>query len=200
MTIQPEEGRRQARDFPNERYACIVADPPWDYRERFRRGAAGFGHGANGYSQTGTRPPYETMRLTAIAALPVATIAAENAHLYLWTTNAFMAEAHSVVAAWGFRPITLLTWRKVNRQGVAARNGMGHYFRSSTEHAIFAVRGSLPPLVRNMATIFDAPKLAHSEKPEEFYEIVRAVSPEPRIDLFNRREIDGFDGWGVEAP
>ena len=38
----------------------------------------------------------------------------------------------------------------------------------------------------------------HSSKPEEFYELVREMSPEPRIDIFARRNINGFDSWGDE--
>jgi N6-adenosine-specific RNA methylase IME4 len=37
----------------------------------------------------------------------------DSAHLYLWTTNAFLCEAHDVARAWGFNPKTLLTWGKV---------------------------------------------------------------------------------------
>ena len=179
-------------------YQTIVADPPWDYAERFRRGASGFGHGASGFSKSGTRPPYPTMRLAAIEALPVEAMAARDSHLWLWTTNAFMEEAHRVARGWGFRPISILTWRKVNGDGTVSKGGMGYYLRSATEHVIFAVRGSLPPCERNAITVFDAPRLPHSTKPDEFYRIVERLSPAPRVDVFARRTRLGWDAIGDE--
>ena len=38
----------------------------------------------------------------------------------------------------------------------------------------------------------------HSRKPDEFYDLVREVSPGPRIDVFSREKREGFDQWGNE--
>ena len=42
------------------------------------------------------------MTLEEIKALPVAEIAAEPSHLYLWVPNALLAEGLAVMEAWGF--------------------------------------------------------------------------------------------------
>lgn len=39
----------------------------------------------------------------------------------------------------------------------------------------------------------------HSEKPEAFQDVVEQISPEPRIELFARRQRIGWDSWGNEC-
>lgn len=106
-------------------YRTIVADPPWDY------GAMG----TPWYS--GSQPSYELMPVSQIKALPVREIAASAAHLYVWAVLPLMAEAFDVVRAWGFRPVTVVTWCK---PGV----GLGAGWRGNTEHMIVARRGTPP--------------------------------------------------------
>jgi N6-adenosine-specific RNA methylase IME4 len=45
---------------------------------------------------------------------------------------------------------------------------------------------------------FAAKVREHSRKPDEFYDLVREVSPEPRIDMFGREKHEGFAIWGNE--
>jgi N6-adenosine-specific RNA methylase IME4 len=103
-------------------YGTIVADPPWGYENRT----------PPWYS--GSKPTYSLMSLDAIKAMPVGTLAAPDAHLYLWAVLPMMPEAYEVVHAWGFRADTLLTWCK---PGV----GLGAGWRGNTEHLIVARRG-----------------------------------------------------------
>jgi N6-adenosine-specific RNA methylase IME4 len=71
-----------------------------------------------------------------------------------------------------------LATKPSNRATVSATHR--NYFRNSTEHVLFGVRGHLRTRVDNIPTHFEAPRLEHSEKPERFYEIVRAASyPSP---------------------
>jgi N6-adenosine-specific RNA methylase IME4 len=157
-------------------YSTIVADPPWR-----------FGSAA---TKADARKHYSTMQLADIAALPVADIAAESAHLWLWAVNGLMEEAHQVARAWGFRPTTILTWCK-------RQPGVGYYLRNNTEHAIFATRGKpMVPEVKPLASWFVWSRGHHSSKPVAFFEVVEQVSPGPYVELFSRDPQLGWDSWG----
>jgi N6-adenosine-specific RNA methylase IME4 len=125
--------------------------------------------------------------------------ATDDAHLYLWTTNAFMREAHVIVDAWGFDVKTICTWVKMSNEGRPSMK-TGYYFRGATEHFLFGVRGSLR--LRDGATLPTAylwPRAAHSVKPEAFYDLVEQASPGPYLELFARRNRLGWDTWGNEC-
>jgi N6-adenosine-specific RNA methylase IME4 len=70
-------------------FGTIYADPPWRYDNTAARGAA-----AKHYDGT--------MTVNEISALPVDRLAAADAHLYLWVTNAFLFESMKILDAWGF--------------------------------------------------------------------------------------------------
>lgn len=78
------------------------------------------------------------MTLEEISALPVASLAPNHAHLYLWTTNRYLRFSYGVAEAWGFKPSQTLVWCKKPR-GI----GPGGTFSNSTEFVIYARRGSL---------------------------------------------------------
>lgn len=154
------------------KYRTIVVDPPWLYEDKLSMGS---GPPVRG----GAAAHYGCLTMADMLRLPVADIAAPDAHLYLWTTNAFLVEAHELAAAWGFRPRTMLTW-------VKTQIGMGHYFRNNTEHVLFCVRGRLPLLRKDIPTAFTAPRGRHSAKPQAFFDLVESASPGPFIEIFGR--------------
>jgi N6-adenosine-specific RNA methylase IME4 len=89
------------------------------------------------------------------------------------------------MAKWGFRHNTVLTWAK-------PKFGLGTHFRGQTEHVIFGIRGSLAARSNSISTLFEAPAGKHSEKPEKFYEVVRAASYPPYGEAFQREARPGF--------
>lgn len=171
-------------------YRTIVADPPW-------KQPSGGPSSGPGFAVAGGRPstlPYPTLSLDAIKTLPVVDLAAPNAHLYLWVTNAYVEHGYDVVRSWGFRPFTLLTWCKAPR-GI----GLGGTFTQTTEHVLYARRGKLRSQARTDRTWWEWKRGEHSSKPEAFMDIVEWISPGPRVELFSRRARLGWDVFGNES-
>ena len=165
-------------------YATIVADPPWRFRAP---GASPKGDATRHYS---------TLSIPELCSLEVASLATENAHLWLWALNGMMEEAHQVVRAWGFSALTMVTWCKPGP-------GVGYYLRNNTEHAILASRGRpMTPEHVPLSTWYQWPRTQHSVKPAGFLDLVEQVSPGPYVELFARQGRLGWDTWGlgVETP
>jgi N6-adenosine-specific RNA methylase IME4 len=153
------------------KFRTIVIDPAWEYDWLSIAGRA--------------KPGYAMQSLDRLRDLDVAAWADDEVgcHLYCWTTNNFNCEANKLVEQWGFQHRTLITWEK------PPPFGLGSYFRNSTEHVLFATRGETTtrPAAASIPTHFVAPRGEHSEKPEKFYEIVRAASYPPYGEA-NQRE------------
>lgn len=172
--------------MPHGGYRTIVADPPWPVRQPPKEWKTG----------TANAPlPYRKMTVEEIAAMPVKRLAAESAHIYIWTVNRYIRETYDVMAAWGFTPAMMLTWCKTP-MGI----GPGRQYASTTEFVLFGWCG---PQEREPKRIernwWNWPRGKHSEKPEAFQDIVEQVSPAPRLELFARRKRLGWQGWGNEA-
>ena len=161
--------------IPDGIYTTIEADPPW-------------------YIPSGDKGPgyqYPMMDTADICAVKHRFKTTDNAHLYLWATNTHLDDALEVCKAWGFTYRTIITWVK---PGI----GLGHHFRTSTEHIIFGVKGKLDTLVNDQRTHFEAPRGRHSEKPDLAYDIIERCSPGPYLRLFARDQREGWVSWGNE--
>lgn len=182
--------------FPDKKYKTIYADPPW-----LEVGGGKIKRGADAH--------YSLMKTKEIMALPVANLADENCHLYLWTTNNFLPDALKVMEAWGFTYKTKITWIKanINEDGsfTFQNAGLGQYFRGRDEVCLFGVKGNLPYKLNENGkrmqgfTAFVAPREEHSKKPQKMRDMIEVVSYEPYIELFARQEIEGWDCWGNEV-
>jgi N6-adenosine-specific RNA methylase IME4 len=172
-------------------FKTILADPPWPYHSNFVEKIGD-------EFRTTVRPQYPLMTIEDIKALPVAALADDNAHRYLWTTNSFMIEAHEVARAWGFEPKTILTWVKIKADSTPSMS-VGYWYRSATEHILFCVRGQLKLAGPCQPTAFLLPRLPHSVKPDFFYDLIEEQNPAPRLEMFARRDGAGWDRWGNEV-
>ncbi len=188
-------------DLIAARFRTILADPPWPYHSPkavVGNAGRGFQNGrATIVTQVDVLAHYNVTSVEEIKALPVARHVEHNAHLYLWTTNSFMVEAHEVARAWGFEPKTIITWVKTQKND-PTRPCMrtGYWYRSATEHILFAVRGSLRLRGPASPTAVLSRCLPHSVKPQWCYELIEQQSAGPYLELFARRKRAGWDAWG----
>lgn len=170
-----------------KKYGVIYADPPWRYDMSKGRGVAD-NH-------------YPTMSLPEICALPVAELADKDCALFLWATFPKLKEALQVIEAWGFRYKTLaFLWLKQNRKADTWFYGMGFWTRSNAEVCLMATKGRPQRQSAGIHQFVISRVEQHSKKPDEVRDkIVKLVGDVPRVELFARQKVAGWDAWGNEV-
>ena len=172
------------------KYKTMLADPPWEQKMT---------RGYNRRPNQKRHLDYPTMTVDEIKALPIAPFAADGCHLWLWVTNSFLPAGIEVMKQWGFKYFLPITWVKPS--------GIGFWFIHLTQHLLFGYKSPLQLKERFKPNVIYArpPQNKHSRKPEESYQLIEAVSFEPRLELF-AREYDplwpkrpGWSSWGNEV-
>lgn len=179
------------------RYSILYADPPWSYSDK---AIAGNGRWA------GAENHYPCMDLGAICALEmegrtVSEFAADDAVLFLWATFPMLPSAMAVIAAWGFEYKTAaFVWIKKYADGSPAL-GLGNYTRQNAEVCLLAKRGKgVERKSASISSVIESPRMEHSRKPGVVRDrIIELLGDLPRIELFGREKIEGWDVWGNEA-
>jgi N6-adenosine-specific RNA methylase IME4 len=191
-TMGMDAARSLVAKAAGTRFGAILADPPWQFQNK-----------------TGKIAPehrrlsrYATLTLDDIKQLPVAQVAGDVAHLYLWVPNALLPEGLAVMQAWGFHYKSNLVWHKVRKDGGSDGRGVGFYFRNVTELVLFGVRGRNARTLaagRRQVNYLSSRKREHSRKPDEIYPLIEACSPGPHLELFARGVREGWTTWGHQA-
>lgn len=173
------------------RYSIIYADPPWFYNARNNPSTTKFGFGAPGH--------YPTMKIEEICSLDIESISQKNCALFLWTTMPRIKDALKVIEAWGFTYKTMgFTWIKVNKD-MTPFFGIGYYTKSNAELCLLGVKGKMKPISNSISQIIIERRGKHSAKPPEVRDrIVELFGDIPRVELFAREEVEGWDAWGDE--
>lgn len=168
-------------ELPEGQYRTVVIDPPWPMKKierEVRPNQAGF--------------DYPTMSIEEISAMDIPL--ADDAFVFLWTTQKFLPSAFQILQAWELTYRFTMVWHK---------NGGIQPYNCAQFNCEFILVGSKGnPIFTDLKafnTAFNAPRQEHSVKPDAFYELVDRVTQKPRLDMFSRREIDGFEVWGNEV-
>ena len=168
------------------RFSTVVIDPPWSLNPigLVREGKTNY-----------DALSYKTMSVEEIKALPIKSVCAEDSIIFCWTINKYLPYTFSVIESWGCKYSFTMTW--VKNGGI--QTPVTPQFNS--EWIVVGRFGKLK--FKETKAFFTAnfwARSGHSEKPEGFYDLLRRVTPSPRIDIFGRRLIPGFVSWGDEAP
>jgi N6-adenosine-specific RNA methylase IME4 len=183
-----------------KKYQIIYADPPWSYRNKTLPG------------KRSVINKYALMTLIDICKLPIKHICADNCILFLWVTMPKLNECFEVIKAWGFKYKTCaFVWIKSNKRenhnqykfmdvGIDDFMGMGRWTRANAELCLLATRGQPKKINANVKQIIYSPIRKHSQKPDEVRDrIIQLCGNLPRVELFAREKIKGWDVWGNEV-
>lgn len=177
----PTEGRivGDLSELSGEKFGCIYSDPPWKYGNQATRAA--------------TSDHYRTLSVDELCNWPLSDYAADDAHLHLWTTNAFLPDAFRVIAAWGFEYRSCFVW-------VKTQMGIGNYWRVSHEFLLLGIRGNAKRFHnRSLMSWAEFERGKHSSKPEEVRGFIEAASLGPYLELFGRKSVAGWTVLGNQV-
>ena len=176
-------------ELPAGPFACILADPPWAFKTF---------SGRHGTPHRGEHDHYVTTATSDLCEIPVASVAAKDAALFMWVVDSHLPDALALGRAWGFEFKTCaFVWVKSRRGGWAVP-GMGYWTRKQTEQCWLFTRGSPKRLSKGVEQIIHCPRGAHSAKPDAQYDAIEALVGGPRLELFARSRRPGWEAWGNE--
>ncbi len=183
------------KPFPNKKYQIIYADPPWHYVQS----------GSTKNSRGMAKWHYTTMRTEDICRLPVRDISTDDSICFLWATFPNITQAVAVMYAWGFVYKTAaFVWVKKNQKKNTNFWGMGAYTRANAEACLIGIsrgtKASQCVKSHKVHQIIEAPVEYHSKKPDVVREkIIELLGDIPRIELFAREKVPGWDSWGKQV-
>ncbi len=176
------------------KYQTILLDPPWPYDRTSGQGVA--------------EKQYSLMTWADLHALgpKIATVAAPDCAILMWTTAPLLMETVEMVKAWPFRYKTkAFCWVKTTRNG-AIFFGVGSYTASNTEDVWLLSNGVPQRLNKDVSQVVPtyggdgvvAPMGRHSRKPEDVQDRIERLFPGPYLEIFARRRRTGWTCIGNE--
>jgi len=182
--------------LPQRHYRAILADPPWRFEH----------WGEQPEDTRDVAKHYPVLALSDIKAFPVGNLAAPDCTLFLWATSPCLAHALDVIAAWGFVYKTIgFSWIKAHagqlemfQDDLEDQMGLGYWSRQNVELCLLATRGHPQRLNMDVRQAIIEPRRQHSRKPDCVHGRIERLVAGPRLELFARRRVPGWDAWGNE--
>ena len=177
----------------DKKYGLIYADPPWPQAKGGKKAVRP--------RSSGTALDYPVMQIDEIKEhlAKAAELTEENSILFLWTIDKYLIEAQQMAEELGYKLHCRMVWDKVT--GIPA----AFTVRFSHEYLLFMYRGTMVPVCKEergkIRTVFVEKPKRHSQKPDVAYEIINRLYPDlKKLEMYARREVDGYDCWGDEVP
>jgi N6-adenosine-specific RNA methylase IME4 len=176
--------------FPNKKYNIIYCDPAWYFKA---------------YSDKGNKRSavqhYNCMSINDIYDLPVNTICSNDCILFIWVIDPMLPEAMEVIKRWGFKYKTVaFTWVKENKKSKGYFTGLGYWTRANPEMCLLATKGKPKRLSKAVKQLIISKRQEHSKKPDEIRNrIIQLCGDLPKIELFARQRVKGWDCWGNQV-
>lgn len=179
--------------FPTGQYDIVLIDPPWPHYGSPTKDAAAGKH-------------YPLMPMEELKALPIGHLLASKAAVFLWATGPRLHLAIELLGAWGlhYRGVAYV-WVKVNKQGgIIQGQGIPPTFTKPTTEFLLAattnrVGRPFPILDMAQGQVVLSPRGGHSQKPRVFHQKIEELcGNRPRLELFARERVPGWDSWGAE--
>jgi len=177
----------------DKRYNIIYADPPWTYKDKALAG------------NRGACCKYNLMTINEIINLPINKISDKDCILFMWATFPNIQKALNVIKAWGFEYKTAgFIWCKKNKKSDNWFWGMGSFTRANAEVCLIAVKKGTKAkdIIKSHSVhqIIVSPIEEHSKKPAIVRNRITELCGDlPRIELFARQQVEGWDCWGNEV-
>lgn len=200
-------------------YDVIMMDPPWP-----ERGGGKIKRGADKHYDVHSR--WDILEI--ILRAPVWRIS-KDAHLYMCTTMASLADSVWLMEALGFKYTTHAVWVKADDPNDSDRRdqleaaaeitgdetlgvtdmSLGQYFRGEHELVLFGTRGrgysvktedkSIRSVIYARVPRGEDGKRVHSRKPDKLYKVIERRSKGRMLEMFSRVPRPGWDVWGNEV-
>lgn len=178
------------------KYRVVAADCAWQFNDKLPG------------PKRGAEAHYNVMGVEELCKLELPPID-DDAILFFWRVASMQEEALAVMHMWGFDLKSEMVWVKTKNGVVETAEetdlafGMGHYTRHCHEVCLIGTRGKAASKVmknRSVRSVFFAERLAHSEKPEKFFELVEQMTggEGPYLELFSRRQRPNWTCIGDE--
>jgi len=176
-------------EISENRYKIIYADPPYYFKNYSKKG-----------ENRNAKQHYSCMAFDNICNLPVNHIADMDCILFLWVTDPFLERSFEIINKWGFKYKTVaFTWVKQNKS-LSFFTGLGYWTRANPEMCLLATKGNPKRISKAVKQLVVDVRREHSRKPDCVRDrIVELCGDLPRIELFARQKVKGWDCWGNEV-
>ncbi len=176
--------------FPKKKYKIIYSDPAWHFKTYSNKG-----------EKRSAIQHYNCLNIDDIYNLPVNTISDNDCILFLWAIDPMLPEAMEVIKRWGFKYKTVaFTWVKENKKSNGYFTGLGYWTRANPEICLLATKGKPKRISKAVRQLIISKRQEHSKKPDEIRDrIIQLCGDLPKIELFARQRVKGWDCWGNQV-